>query len=128
MSIPGWLREEVRREDSDYSELIHSYPKSIQYIQEEDFWVLNLELINIMSKSSFLKNRKQKDAVEEIVGLMEVKLKHLAAKLIEDGYDLKPGTFEEWFEMLCRKLKEKTNSSPDIRHILSILAIARGQR
>ena len=128
MSIPDWLKEKVRREDSDYAELIHIYPKSIKYIQEEDFWVLNHEMQEIMSKSSFLKTRKQKDDVDEIVGLMKVKLKHLAAKLIEDGYDLKPSTFEEWFEMLCRKLQETTSSSPNIRVILTILAIDRGQR
>ena len=124
MSIPGWFREETEKINSVYSELSQSYPKSVKYIQEEDFWVLNNELNEIMSKSSLFNNKKRK----ETAGLMQQKLKHLAKKLIEDGYDLKPGTFEAWFEMLCRKLEEKTNSSPDIQNIISILAYARGQR
>ena len=124
MSIPGWFREDMEREDLVYSELSESYPKSIKYIQEERFWVLNLELNEIMSKSSLFNGKKQK----EIIGLMQTKLKHLAVKLVEDGYDLKPGTFESWFVMLCRKLQNKTGSCPDIKHILSILAYARGQR
>ena len=124
MSIPGWFREEMEGVDSVYSELSESYPKSIKYIQEEGFWVLNQELNEIMSKSSLFNGKKQK----ETTGLMQTKLKYLAVKLVDDGYDLKPGTFESWFVMLCRKLQNKTGNSPDIKHILSILAYARGQR
>lgn len=124
MSIPSWFREDMERVNSVYSELSKSYPKSIKYIQEEDFWVLNDELNEIMSKSSLFNGKKQK----ETIGLMQTKLKHLAVKLVDDGYDLKPETFESWFVMLCKKLLNKTGSSPDIKHILSILAYARGQR
>jgi hypothetical protein len=76
MSIPGWFREEMERVDSVYSELSESYPKSIKYIQEEGFWVLNQELNEIMSKSSLFNGKKQK----ETMGLMQTKLKHLAIK------------------------------------------------
>jgi len=124
MSIPSWFREDMERVNSVYSELSESYPKSIKYIQEEDFWVLNDELNEIMSKSSLFNGKKQK----ETIGLMQVQLQHLAVNLVDDGYDLKPRSFESWFVMLSKKLQNKTGSSPDIKHILSILAYARGQR
>ena len=104
-----------------YQEIAKTYPKSIRYMQEENFWDLNTELIEVMNKSGFFIRRKQ----TKLFGDMQQLLGHLARKLIEDGYKLQPGTYELWFEMLSKKSEEITGSSPNMEFIFMVLEYMR---